>query len=371
MTKIVFVWENFGPGHADRCEAVADALGNKGSVIGLELFGSSSTYQWESETRPNFQKITVFKNAVVEDKNAFVRFWGTLKQCLPHLGATFFLCHYEYTATLMLAVVLRCLGQKVMVMNDSKFDDYPRQLSRELLKSVFYLPYQGGLASGIRSIDYLRFLGLPEKKLTGNYNSLSLSRIRRLAGLENIDAITKSPFLERHFTIVARLVSKKNLFIALESYAEYCASTASPRKLHMAGSGPLESELKAHAHALGVDGLIVWHGFIQTDGVMQLLKSTLALLLLSTEEQFGNVIIEAHALGVPCIVSTNPGARDQLIRTGVNGFVVEPDNTAGTAFFMRLLSEDLDLWSKFSTQALATAHYGDTSNFAEAVLSLI
>ena len=39
MTKssMVFVWENFGPSHCDRCEAVAKLIGNSHKIVGLEL----------------------------------------------------------------------------------------------------------------------------------------------------------------------------------------------------------------------------------------------------------------------------------------------------------------------------------------------
>ena len=65
-----------------------------------------------------------------------------------------------------------------------------------------------------------------------------------------------------------------------------------------------------------------------------MLRKSLALILPSTEEQFGFVVLEALALGIPVIVSENVGARDLHVRTGVNGFIFEPDNEKGLAFFM-------------------------------------
>ncbi len=101
-----------------------------------------------------------------------------------------------------------------------------------------------------------------------------------------------------------------------------------------------------------------------------MLGKTLALLLVSAQEQFGNVVIEAQALGAPVIVSDNCGARDMLVRNGVNGFVVEPDNPAGLAYFMGLLDRDEALWRRMALASEPFAALGDAAHFARAVAAL-
>jgi len=76
-------------------------------------------------------------------------------------------------------------------------------------------------------------------------------------------------------------------------------------------------------------------------------------------------------MGLPVILSDNCGSRDVLVRSGVNGFVVEPDNPAGMAYFMRLLSDDEALWRRMCTASQQVAEKADTSRFAEAVDALI
>ncbi len=75
-------------------------------------------------------------------------------------------------------------------------------------------------------------------------------------------------------------------------------------------------------------------------------------------------------MGLPVILSENCGARDQLIRSGVNGFVVEPDNPAGLAYFMSLLDQDESLWRRMSLATEPFAMLGDASLFAQAVVKL-
>lgn len=368
-SPLVFVWENFGPIHADRCEAIAHYCAGKRKVIGIELASRSETYEWHSENRPAFEKLTLFKNTTVSKVGTVTRAWATLKACLASKGQIIFLCHYEHPATFITACILRLLRRTVIVMNDSKFDDYDRFLWREVAKSIMYLPYWGALASGTRAKDYLRFLGIPADRIATNYNTLSIDRIRKLSG--SVPAPGGVPFANRHFTIVARFVSKKNLPVALLAYAAYCKLTESPRDLHLCGSGPLESQLRQIVAEKGLEGRVKFHGFVQTAEICRILANTLALLLPSTEEQFGNVVIEAQAMGLPVILSDQCGARDHLVRSGVNGFVVEPHNPDGIAFFMANLSEDEPLWRKMCANVEERVAMGDVSHFIDAVSFLV
>lgn len=369
VSTIAFVWENFGPMHVDRCEAVALRLKGQNEVIGIEICGASSTYDWVPERGANFRKITIFPNTKIEDISVATRAWRVIRACLDSRAHHILFCHYEHPSTFISAAVLRMLGRRVFVMNDSKFDDYQRHLLREVGKSLFYSPYAGGLASGARSRDYLRFMGLPQDRVLGVYNSLSIDRIRKLAGVERAPGGT--PFSERYIAVVARLVPKKNLKTAIAAYGLYRKSASQPRPLHFYGSGKLEGELRAQVEREGLKDHVHFHGFLQTADICKALGSALLLLLPSIEEQFGNVVIEAQAMGVPVVLSANCGAIDTLVHGSVNGFIVESMNVEGYAFFMKLLSDDEELWRRMSAAADRTVANGDAELFAQAVETLV
>jgi len=50
----------------------------------------------------------------------------------------------------------------------------------------------------------------------------------------------------------------------------------------------------------------------------------------SRREGLSNALLEAMAFGLPCIVTNISGSQD-MIEHGVNGYIVEPDNTAELA----------------------------------------
>lgn len=370
MPKLVFVWDNFGPLHADRCDAVARRLAGRFQVVGLELAGSSQVYDWNQESGECFTKVTLLKDRSFEQAGGFKLFRVTLKACLA-MGrdAQFFMCHYQEAAIFATSVILRLLGRRVYIMGCSKFDTYERQLGKEAIKRLLHLPYQGGIASWKRSSDYMRFMGLDASRVKSPYNCVSLQRVRNLALAE--PAPEGVPFKERKFIIVARLVPEKNLSMALSAFSQYAAKTVCPRELHIFGSGPLGEELQEQARSLGVSGLVHLHGFMQTSDVCKAFGSALALLLPSIMEQFGNVVPEALAMGLPIILSDICGARDLLVRSGVNGFVVEPDNPEGMAYFMSLLADDENLWRSMCNASRERADCADADRFAEAVESLL
>jgi len=102
-----------------------------------------------------------------------------------------------------------------------------------------------------------------------------------------------------------------------------------------------------------------------------ILARAAALVLVSREEQFGNVVPEALALGIPLLLSDACGARYELLRSGVNGYLVEPENVAGIADAMGRIVSSRAAWEQLRENARALAPLGDVSRFAEAVRRLV
>jgi glycosyltransferase involved in cell wall biosynthesis len=361
--NLVFLWENLGPMHVDRLSALTAALPDH-AVIALQYAERSETYEWRQAERD--RRYTIETLGGMRRPSAPVLAWRIVRACLRRKSVLFF-CHYEHVAVLVAAMTMRLLGRRVYAMIDSKFDDYPRRLGRELGKSIFLLPYHGALTASPRSRDYLRFLGLPEDRLVLGYDTLSVERLADGARAATAPAVS---FAERDFVVVARLVPKKNIALAIEAFALWLADTATPRDLHLCGSGPLEAELRAAADRLGVAARVHFHGFVQSDAVAARLARALCLILPSVEEQFGLVVIEAQAVGVPVLVTRNAGACDMLIEDGVNGFTFAPTSARSCAALMLLVSEDEARWRQLSAGALTHRDRGDVRHFVAGVLAL-
>ena len=98
--------------------------------------------------------------------------------------------------------------------------------------------------------------------------------------------------------------------------------------LWLAGSGPLEADLKSLAERLGVSGRLRMLGW--RDDVAALFAAANVFVCPSRHEPLGNVVIEAWAQNTP-VVAAATGGPAELIDAGVNGLLVAPDNAAALA----------------------------------------
>ena len=368
MRNIAFVLDTFRIMHVDQFEGVAAAVAGRASVTGIEIFSGHEDYAFDARRGATFDHVNLFKAEERARLGMLRGAWHILRQCRVARAGTVFLTHYERSYVFLAALMLRLSGKRVFVLQDSKFDDYRRFLWREVFKRLMYKPYRGAIVASPRSADYLRFLGVNAERIRLNCYTTSLARVRASAGAPPAPAGT--PFAERAFLCVARLIPKKNHATLLDAYALYAGRAAAPRKLILCGSGPLEAEIRARIHALGLDELVVLKGNLASAEIARELAGGLCLLLPSIEEQYGIVVIEAQAMGLPVILSENCGARDTQVQSGVNGFVVESGNAEGMAFFMERLGGDEALWSEMAEAAYRSADRGDVAGFVESVLSL-
>lgn len=93
--------------------------------------------------------------------------------------------------------------------------------------------------------------------------------------------------------------------------------------LWIAGSGPLEGELKALAKELGVEDRVRWLGWRNDAGALY--RAADIVVFPSRVEPLGNVVIQSWAYGKPVIAAEAAGPK-ALIRDGVDGLLVPIDD---------------------------------------------
>jgi glycosyltransferase involved in cell wall biosynthesis len=368
--SLIFAWSQFGPYHMDRCEALARAFAGRYRILGLEMVSRGEIYAWQpTGTGEAFEKVTLFPGEAFSQVSAWRQLTALLRAALRSRARHVFLCDYFLPQTFIAALALRLCGRRVIIMQDSKFDDKPRTLLREAGKVLLYAPYNAALVAANRSKQYLQFLGFRAERVVIGYDTVSLARVLRLSG--SVPAPHGTPFAARHFTVIARFVPQKNLALALDAYALYCARQPQPRReLWLCGAGPLEAALKQRVAREGLSG-VRFCGWLGEEGIARALAGTLALILPSIEEPFGLVVNEAIALGLPVLLSEACGARDLLVRSGVNGHLFEPDNAEGLAHFMALLASDEAEWRRLCENTAAFRPLADTEHFVAAVEELL
>ena len=96
---------------------------------------------------------------------------------------------------------------------------------------------------------------------------------------------------------------------------------AEPRaRLYVAGSGPLEAELRSLAARLGITDRVVWLGWVDSRELPALYSSADIFVFAATSGGLPRVVIEAMACGTPVVATRISGVTDQII-DGETGYL--------------------------------------------------
>ncbi|MEZ5679998.1 MAG: glycosyltransferase [Erythrobacter sp.] len=366
LPTIAILFTHFAPYHIDRIEAAAARMRGRARVVGVECASAENTYDWEAKRETGeAEYLTLFPGRKYEDIGRLERL-NAYAERLRHCEWLLSGIPWSEPDMVALSWRRRAKGRNIVAMTCSKFDDKPRNLMREQVKGKLLQGYSSAIVAGPRSRDYLRFLGFDEGVILPGFNTLSVERIRSQATKEAV------AWESRAFTYVGRLVGKKNLPTLLEGYWRYLAVVPDEgRRLVLVGDGPMRPELEALAQRLGIAEKVDFTGPTDSAGVSAHLSRALALCLVSTEEQWGNVVNEAVALGIPSIVSANVGARDALVRGGVSGHVVEATSPGSIARAMIATAASEAQWQAMSKAASGRGWMADAARFADAVEALV
>ena len=364
--RIGILFAQFAAYHVDRIEAAARLLAGRAEVIAVEVAQASATYAWSpsGEVRGAAKRV-LFTGEPYERIGKWRRLraqYAALIDC----DAVFVGVGYNEPDILALAAALRLRGRRVVLMSESKADDFPRHWWREMAKALLLLPFSAALVGGPRQVACMHALGFRRRRVLTGYDGVSIDRVRALGGQPRIAA------QDRPFVFVGRFVAKKNIIFLVEAYARYRQQAGvAARRLVLVGGGELEAQVRSRIAALGLGDAVKITGFVDAPQVAAHLANARALLLPSTEEQWGLVVNEALALDLPVAVSRAVGSHDTLVRHGENGFVLAPDDGAAWSEAMLALGSGEDRWEAMRAVSRALAPAGDTERFAEGVAALV
>jgi glycosyltransferase involved in cell wall biosynthesis len=129
-------------------------------------------------------------------------------------------------------------------------------------------------------------------------------------------------------------------------------------RLRIVGRGPQASDLERLATSLGIRDRVDLIGGVRHAAVPDELRKIDVFVALSREESFGVAVIEASACGLPVVVS-NVGGLPEVVREGITGSVVPPDDPEAAAHAIAELiasPEKRKTWGE-AGRAFVAEHY--------------
>lgn len=329
--RVLVAWERFGPYHHARLQAAASTL----PLLGLEITTRDRTYAWASIDRS-----AAFEHRVLlPDQDAGAPAHAYRQALERTLGEERFAAvavpGWSDRAALALLVWARRRGVPAILMADSTAADAPRTFLKERVKRSLLRHYATALVAGAPHAAYLEDLGFPRERIFQGYDVVDNAhfaswRWQPQAAQEEDRRRLGLP--ARYFLASSRFVSKKNLPRLIEAYAAYRRLAGEAAwSLVLLGDGELRPQLEADRRRLGLEAHLLLPGFKQYDELPAHYGLASALVHAATSEQWGLVVNEAMAAGLPVLVSRACGCVPDLVRDGENGFAFAPEDTEGLA----------------------------------------
>jgi glycosyltransferase involved in cell wall biosynthesis len=156
---------------------------------------------------------------------------------------------------------------------------------------------------------------------------------------------------------VGRLTPAKGQHLLVDA-VERLAQRGRRVRLRLVGGGPDESSLRDHATQIKFPECVIFEGAVNQDRIRTLYAAADIFCLPSFAEGVPVVLMEAMAMGIPC-VSTSIAGIPELIRNGVDGLLVPPSDLDALVEALGALMDDPALRQRLaaSGRARILEHY--------------
>jgi UDP-glucose:(heptosyl)LPS alpha-1,3-glucosyltransferase len=225
-----------------------------------------------------------------------------------------------------------------------------------LAKEKFLQEYQNVDPDKVRvihpGVDIQRFQGLDRQRCR--------QEIRKKFGIDLSDWVIL--FVSMNFDI-------KGLDKLMMGLAKFKLRHPSERfKLLVVGKGD-DRKYSKLAYNLGIKDQVVFSGAVQKEILDQIYPACDIFSMPSKFDTFGMSVLEAMAASLPVIISGNVGAKD-LVKEGVNGFVIENTDNADEISSRIALIMDEEVRTRMGKEAFKTALHNTWEATVDKVLKV-
>jgi len=341
---VAVMWPRFGPYHVARLDAAARLFqGRSCRIIGIETAEAESTYSWEPiEAPPRVRRETLFPGAEYS-KLASRSLRSAARDALARVDpAAVAVCGWSLVEAREAIAWCRRNGRGAILMSDSKRDDAPRRPWRERIKSRIVSLCDAGLVAGSPHKEYLVELGMPSDAVFMGYDVVGNDYFSQAAASlhDSLPAHSRELGARRFFLASNRFIPRKNLSALLAAYARYREAVGDAAwDLVLLGDGPGRKFVEEAIERFGLRGVHL-AGFRQVHELPAYYAAAACFVHPAMQDQWGLVVNEAMACGLPVLVSKTAGCRYDLVEEGGNGWTFDPssaDDVARALFRMHHL----------------------------------
>lgn len=324
MKKLTILFHRLGPYHITRLNSAARHF----DVTCLELSGITTEYQWDQvHEGEQFQRITLFKEEDCRKvKPALLK--RKVEEALYAIAPDWVAINGWWERGALVALHW-CKKRNIpgIIMSESTHFDSQRVKWKEYVKKRIVGLCEGALVGGRPHSRYIQQLGMPAAKVQPGYDIVDNQYFFE----QSQETRKKAAFLrkklclpERFILASSRFIHKKNLLRLIAGYGLYRKKVQHPFHLVLLGDGELREHIIAKINDMKLTESVHLPGFRQYHDLPAYYGLAQFFVHASTSEQWGLVINEAMATGLPVAVSERCGCAEDLVRAPENGLTFSP-----------------------------------------------
>jgi glycosyltransferase involved in cell wall biosynthesis len=265
---------------------------------------------------------------------------------------------YNYAAYVIAFLAAKSKGIPVMMRSETHLGlsrKKWKQRLRDGVLSVIYRHVDSFLSIGSANRTYYRSLGIPENRIFDVPYTVDNERFIKAARLspEERISVRKSLGLPGAGPVIlfaSKFMRRKHPDDVLRA-AESLRNMGLQFTILMIGAGEMEAELKKMAASLKLDN-IIFGGFVNQAELPRVYAACDVFVLPSENEPWGLIVNEVMCAGLPVVVADKVGCAPDLVKDGVNGFLIQAGNVPSLVRALHRLIVDDDLRGRMGRESL-------------------
>lgn len=320
----------------------------------------------ENRNEQWFEKSDDLKFHVVDNPKVKKRFKDELK----HIKNYDFVLPYEPSDKLAMEAIFSCRVNKIPYYVNCDGAILRKNLLKDVIKRFLFTGATGCFSSGQSATNYFKYYGVPENKIfTHKFTSLTSRDIlpRTITRDEQLQ-IRNSLNIDNKTTIISvgQFIHRKGFDVLLRSWKKVKGDC----QLFIIGGGNEKEDYEKYIQKNHISNVYIMD-FMPKELLFRYYKASDFFVLPTREDIWGLVVNEALAVGLPVITTDNCVAGIELIKDGINGYIVPVEDEKALTDKIQVLVDSYELLSVMKKNTLDSIREYTLENIAKSHICAI